>query len=69
MPCGILTRSICASVLPLPVGAAHQAERAPCVRRDLAALELLEHVHEFVDIGFTREREPRASERVWIVLS
>ena len=30
-------------VLPLPVGAAQQPERAPLVRRDLAALEPIEH--------------------------
>ena len=56
-------------VLTLTVGAAHQPELAPGFWRHVAALVLFEHVHEFVDIGFTREREPCASECVWIVLS
>ena len=56
-------------VLPLAVRAAYEAEFPPRFRRHVAVLVLLEHAYEFVDIGFTREREPTASERVWIVLS
>jgi hypothetical protein len=41
--------------LPLTVGAAHQAERAPLIRRQLAALVLLEHRHELVNVGFAGE--------------
>ena len=54
-------------VLPLPVGAAHEAEAAPLVRRDLATLELREHADELVDIGLVRERQPRAAEGVSIL--
>ena len=65
-PCGIFTRSIDASCdLALSVRAAQQAERAPLVRRDLAALVLLEHDDELVDIGFVGERQPRAPVRIY----
>src|SRR4029077_19852766 len=47
--------------LALPVGAAHQPERAPLVRPDLAALELPEHVGELVDVRFGREAQSRAA--------
>ena len=47
--------------LPLAVGAAHQAERAPGVRADLAALETPERVGELVDVGLVGEAEPRAA--------
>ena len=53
--------------LALPVGAAHQAERAPLVGRDLAALELRQHVGELVDVALVGEREPRAAKRLRIV--
>ena len=49
--------------LPLAVGAAHQPEDAPLLGRDLAALELPEHVGELVDVGFAGERQARAPER------
>ena len=41
--------------LPLAVGAAHQAEGAPLVRRELPALVALERRHEFVDVGLAGE--------------
>ena len=50
--------------LPLAVGAAHQAERAPLVGRQLAALVALERRDELVDIGHARERQPRPAVRV-----
>ena len=53
--------------LPLAVGAAHQPERAPLVRRQFATLVALERRHELVDVGDGRERQPRAPERLGIV--
>ena len=49
--------------LPLAVGAADEAEHAPLIGRQLAALELLERRDKLVDIGFARKRKPRPSER------
>jgi hypothetical protein len=37
-------------VLPLPVGAAHQTELAPCLAGNLAAFELPECLDELVDV-------------------
>ena len=42
-------------VLPLPVGAAQQPELPPLIRRDFAALELVEGRGELVDLGLTRK--------------
>ena len=47
--------------LTLPVGAAHETERAPLVRRHLAALVSLERGDELVDVGLAGKRQPRAS--------
>ena len=49
--------------LALAVRAAHQAERAPLVGRQLAALVALERGHELLDLGLARERQPRSAER------
>ena len=53
--------------LALSVGAANEAEDAPLLRCDLAALELAEHLGELVDVGIARKRQPRAAKRfrVW----
>jgi hypothetical protein len=53
--------------LALPVGAAHQAEPAPVFRRNLAALELAERFHEFIDFRRNGKREPRAPGGLGIV--
>ena len=50
-------------VLPLTVDTVHQAERAPGVRRDLAALECLELVDESIQLRLVGEAEPRRTER------
>ena len=55
--------------LPLAVGAAHEAERAPVVGRDLAALEPLERRDELVDVALSSANdEPRAAERLAMVM-
>jgi hypothetical protein len=54
-------------VLPLAVRSAQQPELAPFVRRDVAALELAEHVDELIDVGCVGEGQPGGSERPRIV--
>jgi hypothetical protein len=53
--------------LPLPVGAAQQAERAPLIRAELAALERFELGDELVNLRRIRKRGPRASKRLGVV--
>src|SRR5260221_13813209 len=53
--------------LALSVCASHEAEGAPRIGADLAALELAEHRGELVDVGLLREAEPRPSVHPWIV--
>ena len=53
--------------LPLAVGAPHEAEHAPLIGRQLAALELLERGDKLVDVGLARERKAGPSERLGIV--
>ena len=50
-------------VLPLAVGAAHQAELPPRFGGQLAALVLFELVDELVDVALVRERQARTPER------
>ena len=53
--------------LALSVGSAHEPVGAPPVSRQLAALVPLERGDEFVDLGFVRERQSRAAERLLII--
>ena len=55
------------AVLPLAVGAAQQAERAPLVGTELALLELLERLDELVDVALRGEGEAGAAEGLGIV--
>jgi hypothetical protein len=54
-------------VLALAVVSAHQPVAAPLVGSQLATLELVERGRELVDLGFVREREPRAAQGLRIV--
>ena len=54
-------------ILPLTVCAAHETERPPFIRRDLAALEFRQHRHELVDVRLVCKRQPRAAERLPIL--
>ena len=51
-----------------PYSPAHEAERAPFVRRNLASLEPIERSDELVDVLLVREREARAAERIAMVM-
>lgn len=55
------------AVLPLAIGPAHQAKRAPFVGADLPTLELLQRGEELVDVVLVGERETRATEGLRIV--
>ena len=48
-------------ILPLAVGAAQQPELPPLLGSDLAALELVEHLRERIDVGGIGKRQPSAS--------
>jgi hypothetical protein len=54
-------------VLPLAIGAADQAERAPLVGADLPALRLLQRGDELVDVMLVGERETRATKGLRVV--
>ena len=51
--------------LPLPVGAAQQAERAPLIRAELAALERFELGDELVNLRRIRKRESARVQTSW----
>ena len=53
--------------LPLTVGPAHEPELPPLVGRELPALVAFERLHELVDFGVVRKREPRTAERFRII--
>lgn len=55
------------TVLPLPVGAAHEAERPPLIGPDFAALKLLQRDNELVDVVLVGERESCSAEGPGIV--
>jgi hypothetical protein len=55
------------AVLPLAIGAADQAERAPLVGADLPALKLLQRGEELVDVVLVGERETRATKGLRVV--
>ena len=53
--------------LALSVRPAHEPKRAPFVRRDLAALEPPEHLHELVDVRLVCERQTASSQDLRVV--
>jgi len=53
---------LCVFRLALAVRAAHQPERAPLIRADLAAFELCQRVGELVDVGPEGEGRPSAAQ-------